>query len=74
MGTFHVHTFFTVSGKFLDKELESFAKNSENCCRKMLLDGIGGSVEGENDYGCCDVCSPDLFFDEWLDVFRVQTV
>ena len=40
----------------------------------MLLDGIGGSAEGENDYGCCDVCSPDLFFDERLDVFRVQTV
>ena len=41
----------------------------------MLLDDVGGSVKGENDYGYCDlhVCSPNLFFDEWLDVFWVRT-
>ena len=40
----------------------------------MLLDSIGGSLKGRNDYGCCDVCSPDLFFDERFDIFQVQSV
>ena len=40
----------------------------------MLLDSIGGSLKGRNDYRCCDVCSPDLFYDERFDIFQVQSV
>ena len=40
----------------------------------MLLASIGGSVQSENEYGCCDVCSPDLLFDERLDVLQLSTV
>ena len=75
MEDFHVHTFFyNVKKKFQDKELENFAKNLENCRRRMLLASIGGSVQSENEYGCCDVCSPDLLFDERLDVLQLSTV
>ena len=44
-------------GKFLGE----FCKKIQKTHRKML-DGIGGSVVGENYNGCRDVCSPDLFF------------
>ena len=27
-----------------------------------------GYHKGGNDYGCCDACSPDLFFDERFDI------
>ena len=75
MEAFHVHTFFySVKKKFQEKEMEKFAKNSENCCRRILLASIGGSLQGENEYGCCDVCSPDLFVDERFDVFQLSTV
>lgn len=40
----------------------------------MLLASIGGSLEGENEYGCCDVCSPDLSFDKRFNVFQSSTV
>ena len=40
----------------------------------MLLASVGGSLGGENEYGCCDVCSPDLWFDEQFDVFQSSTV
>ena len=56
MEAFHVHTFFTVPGKVSRQRAEVLQKNSENCRHKML-DGIDESVKGENDYGCCDVCS-----------------
>ena len=36
----------------------------------MLLVSIGGSLEGVNEYGCCDVCSPDKSFDEQFDLFH----
>ena len=60
--------------KCQDKELEAFAKNSENCRQRLSLASIGGSVEGENGYGCCDVCSPDKLFDHRFDVFQFSKV
>ena len=39
-----------------------------------MLASIGGSLQGENEYGCCDVCSPDLFFDELFDVLQLSTI
>ena len=55
--TARAHLFYSAKKQFIDTELESFARNSENCRRKMLLESIGGSLKGRNDYGCCDVCS-----------------
>ena len=63
----HAHLFYTTKKKIVDKELEIFAKNSENCCRKMLLESIGGSLKDRNGYGC----SPDFMFN---DILQVQSV
>ena len=70
MEAFHVHTFFNAKRKFKDKDVELFSKNSENCRRRMLLVSIGGSLEGVNGYGCCDVCSPDKSFSEQFDLIH----
>ena len=62
MEAFHVHTFFIILQKL------------QKTRRRMLLASIGGSLQGENEYGCCDVYSPDLLFDEQLDVPQLSTV
>ena len=40
----------------------------------MMLASIGGSFGGGNEYGCCDVCTPDLYFDERFDVLQPSAV
>ena len=40
----------------------------------MMLASIGGSFGGRNEYGCCDVCTPDLYFDKRFDVLQPSTV
>ena len=62
MEIIHVQSYFYNTRKeFKDKELEIFAKNSENCRHKLLLNSIGGTLMAATNCSnnrCCDVCSP----------------
>ena len=66
---FHMHTFFYSAKKKIIKSWR-ILREIQKTVVAMLLDSIGGSLKGRNDYGCCDVC---LFFDERFDIFQVQS-
>lgn len=46
--------------QYKDESLKQFIENTQNCRRKALLDGIGGSYE-RRDRLCCDLYSTGSF-------------
>ena len=51
------HLFYTTKTDFRESDLQHFSKSREECRRKILISGIGGSVQETTRTGCCDVCS-----------------
>ena len=52
------HLFYSTKTDFGDGDLQLFSNTREECRRKILISGIGGSVqEPATRTGCCDVCS-----------------
>ncbi len=50
------HAFYSPRLKFTDPLLERYCVEGENCRRRTLLEGVGGSQHTRGDF-CCDVCT-----------------
>ena len=53
---------------YKDKSLRDYVECGENCRRKMLLNGMGGSFSGRAEI-CCDICTP-LAVESRLDILK----
>ena len=62
------HLFYSTKKVFVSAEMEKFCNSTESCRRKLLIESVGGSVQGTTSEFCCNNCS-DYPTSSRLDIF-----